>query len=85
MWRRMRNIIRAFLGLFIRMAEDPKLMLEQYIDDVRARIPTLRATAANVIATELKLVSYPRRLGRTQEVAFQPPLGAGLNQPIAKV
>lgn len=55
MWRRVRNIIRAFLGLFVRLAEDPKVMLEQYIDDVRSRIPTLRATAANVIATELKL------------------------------
>jgi phage shock protein A len=37
------------------MAEDPKVMLEQYIDDVRSRIPALRAAAANVIATELKL------------------------------
>jgi phage shock protein A len=37
------------------MAEDPKVMLEQYIDDVRSKIPTLRAAAANVIATELKL------------------------------
>lgn len=55
MWRRIRNVIRAFLGLFIRMAEDPKVMLEQYIDDVRAKIPALRATTANVIATELKL------------------------------
>lgn len=55
MLRRLRNVIRAFLGLFIRMAEDPKLMLEQYIDDVRAKIPTLRATVASVIATELKL------------------------------
>ena len=55
MWRRIRNVIRAFLGLFIRMAEDPRVMLEQYIDDVRAKLPTLRATAANVIATELKL------------------------------
>jgi phage shock protein A len=55
MLRRLRNVIRAFLGLFIRMAEDPKVMLEQYIDDVRSKIPTLRAAAANVIATELKL------------------------------
>jgi phage shock protein A len=55
MWRRLRNVVRAFLGLFIRMAEDPKVMLEQYIDDVRAKIPALRAAAANVIATELKL------------------------------
>ena len=55
MLRRLRNVIRAFLGLFIRMAEDPKVMLEQYIDDVRSKIPTMRATAANVIATELKL------------------------------
>jgi phage shock protein A len=55
MWRRLRNVIRAFFGLFIRMAEDPKVMLEQYIDDVRAKIPALRAAAANVIATELKL------------------------------
>ncbi len=55
MLRRLRNVIRAFLGLFIRMAEDPKVMLEQYIDDVRSKIPAMRATAANVIATELKL------------------------------
>lgn len=55
MLRRIRNIVRAFLGLFIRLAEDPKVMLEQYIDDMRAKIPTLRGTAANVIATELKL------------------------------
>ena len=55
MLRRIRNILRAFLGLFIRMAEDPRVMLEQYIDDVRAKIPTLRGTAANIIATELKL------------------------------
>lgn len=55
MLRRLRNVIRAFLGLFIRLAEDPKVMLEQYIDDVRSKIPTLRAAAANVIATELKL------------------------------
>ncbi|MGH2375662.1 MAG: PspA/IM30 family protein [bacterium] len=55
MLRRLRNVIRAFLGLFIRMAEDPKVMLEQYIEDVRSKIPAMRATAANVIATELKL------------------------------
>jgi phage shock protein A len=48
-------VVRAFLGLFIRMAEDPKVMLEQYIEDVRAKVPSLRATVANVIATELKL------------------------------
>jgi phage shock protein A len=55
MLRRLRNVFRAFLGLFIRMAEDPKVMLEQYIDDVRAKIPAMRSTAASVIATELKL------------------------------
>jgi phage shock protein A len=55
MLRRLRNVIRAFLGLFIRMAEDPKVMLEQYIDDVRSKIPAMRSTAASVIATELKL------------------------------
>jgi phage shock protein A len=55
MWRRIYNVVRAFFGLFVRLAEDPKVMLEQYIDDVRAKIPALRATAANVIATELKL------------------------------
>jgi phage shock protein A len=55
MLRRLRNVIRAFLGLFVRMAEDPKVMLEQYIDDVRSKIPTLRGATANVIATELKL------------------------------
>lgn len=64
MLRRIGNIIRAFLGLFIRMAEDPKLMLEQYIDDVRSKIPTLRATAANVIATELKLRAQIEELSR---------------------
>lgn len=72
MLRRLRNIIRAFLGLFIRLAEDPKVMLEQYIDDVRAKIPALRATTANVIATELKLKAQLEELeGQVRDLERQ--------------
>jgi phage shock protein A len=53
--RRLLNVLRSFVGLFIRSAEDPARMLEQYIDDMRMKVPALRASVAGVMATEIKL------------------------------
>lgn len=62
MLRRFWNVIRSFLGSLLRGAEDPELLLRQYIDDVRSKLPALRAIAADVVATEFQLQSQTERL-----------------------
>ena len=55
MWKRFVNVIRAFLGIFIRGMEDPEMMLQQYIDDMRSQVPKLNNTVAEVMKTEILL------------------------------
>ena len=55
MWKRFMNVIRSFLGLFIRGLEDPERMLQQYIDDMRSQVPKLNNTVAEVMKTEILL------------------------------
>ncbi len=55
MWKRIVNVIRAFIGMFVRSAEDPEMMLQQYIDDMRSQVPKLNNTVAEVIKTEILL------------------------------
>lgn len=62
MLRRFWMVIRSYFGLLLRGAENPELLLRQYIDDVRSKLPTLRAMAADVVATEFQLQSQVERL-----------------------
>ncbi len=62
MLRRFWAVIRSYFGLLLRGAEDPELLLRQYIDDVRSKLPTLRAMAADVVATEFQLQRQVERL-----------------------
>ncbi len=55
MLRRLWMVIRSFLGALLRRTEDPELLLRQYIDDMRAKVPKLRAAVAEVLATEYQL------------------------------
>jgi len=55
MWKRFVNVIRSFLGIFIRGLEDPERMLQQYIDDMRSQVPKLNNTVAEVMKTEILL------------------------------
>jgi phage shock protein A len=55
MFRRFLVAIRSFLGLFIRGLEKPEVMLQQYIDDMRAQVPKLNDTVAEVMKHEVLL------------------------------
>ena len=62
MFKRLWAVIRSFLGSLLRSAEDPELLLRQYIDDTRTKLPRLRATVAEVVATEIQLQKQVDRL-----------------------
>lgn len=55
MLQRLWTALRSIFGFFLRKVEDPELLLRQYIDDMRAKVPKLRATVAEVLATEVQL------------------------------
>jgi phage shock protein A len=56
--------IRSFLGLFIRGLEKPELMLQQYIDDLRAQVPKMNDTVAEVMKNEVLLRTQIERMER---------------------
>jgi len=46
MWARIKRIFRSFIGAFISIAEDPKLILEQNMRDMRDKIPEMNTGIA---------------------------------------
>lgn len=64
MLRRLWMVIRSFFGALLRRTEDPEMLLRQYIDDMRARVPKLRAAVAEVLATEYQLQQQAEHLQR---------------------
>lgn len=63
MLKRFWTVLRSFFGSLLRRAEDPELLLRQYIDDMRTKLPALRATVAEVVGTEIQLQKQVERLG----------------------
>jgi len=55
MWARLRAIFRAIFGWMIRSAEDPELLLTQYMDDLRAKVPQMNNRVAQVVAGEKEI------------------------------
>lgn len=64
MLRRLIAALRSFLGLFIRGLEKPEVMLQQYIDDMRAQVPKLNDTVAEVVKHEVLLRNRIEKLER---------------------
>lgn len=62
MFRRFMNVLRSFFGLFIRGMENPELLLQQYIDDMRAQVPKMNDTVAEVMKTEVLLRGQVEKL-----------------------
>jgi phage shock protein A len=60
-------VIRSFFGALLRRTEDPEMLLRQYIDDMRARVPKLRAAVAEVLATEYQLQQQAEHLRKQIE------------------
>src|SRR5438067_8783338 len=62
LWSRMKRSMRALFGGAIERTEDPELILQQTIRDMRDRIPDLNNSVAQVMATEKLLAKNKERL-----------------------
>lgn len=60
MWSRLKRLVRAIFGGMIESAEDPELILQQVIRDMRDKVPEMNNNVAQVVANE-------KLLGRTLE------------------
>lgn len=67
MWNRLVRVVRSFIGLFISMAEDPELILEQNIRDMNDQVPRMNESIAmvkaNVTLLEREEAKYKTDLG----------------------
>lgn len=52
MWNRLKRLFRSIFGGIIEKAEDPELILQQTIRDMRERVPQMQNNVAQVMATE---------------------------------
>jgi phage shock protein A len=62
LWSRMKRSMRALFGGIIEKTEDPELILQQTIRDMRDRVPELNNSVAQVMATEKLLAKNKERL-----------------------
>src|SRR6059058_2669420 len=62
LWTRMKRSMRALFGGILEKTEDPELILQQTIRDMRDRIPDLNNSVAQVMATEKLLAKNKERL-----------------------
>ena len=62
LWSRMKRSVRALFGGIIEKTEDPELILQQTIRDMRDRVPELNNSVAQVMATEKLLAKNKERL-----------------------
>src|SRR5260370_39984935 len=62
LWSRIKRSTRALFGGLVEKTEDPELILQQTIRDMRDRVPELNNSVAQVIATEKLLAKNKERL-----------------------
>jgi len=77
LWTRMKRSVRALFGGIIEKTEDPELILQQTIRDMRDRVPELNNNVANVMATERLLLKSKERL-ETQRVELDSKIRASV-------
>lgn len=61
-WRKLKRSVRAIFGGIVEKTEDPELILQQTIQDMRERIPELNNSVASVMATERLLARNKEKL-----------------------
>lgn len=61
-WARLKRSLRAMFGGLVEKTEDPELILQQTIRDMRDRVPELNNSVAQVMATEKLLAKNKERL-----------------------
>src|SRR5882762_7537703 len=62
LWSRVKRSMRALFGGLVEKTEDPELILQQTIRDMRDRVPELNNSVAQVMATEKLLAKNKERL-----------------------
>ena len=62
LWSRVKRSMRALFGGIVERTEDPELILQQTIRDMRDRVPELNNSVAQVMATEKLLARNKQRL-----------------------
>lgn len=66
MWNRFTRVIRSFVGMFISVAENPELILEQNIRDLNDQVPRMNESIAmvkaNVSLLEKEEAKYQREV-----------------------
>src|SRR6201990_3158581 len=62
LWMRFKRNVRAIFGGVMERTEDPELILQQTIRDMRARVPELNNAVSQVMATEKLLGKNKERL-----------------------
>jgi phage shock protein A len=77
LWTRLKRSMRAMFGGVIEKTEDPELILQQTIRDMRDRIPDLNNSVAQVMATEKLLAKNKERL-ETQVVDLDSKIKASI-------
>lgn len=68
MFQRFMMAVRSFFGLFVRGLENPELMLQQYMEDLRSQVPRLNNTVAEVMKME---VLQRDRVGKLEKAIAQ--------------
>lgn len=77
LWTRVKRSMRALFGGLIEKTEDPELILQQTIRDMRDRVPELNNSVAQVMATEKLLAKNKERL-ETQVVELDSKIRASV-------
>lgn len=62
LWSRVKRSVRSLFGGIVEKTEDPELILQQTIRDMRDRVPELNNSVAQVMATEKLLAKNKERL-----------------------
>src|SRR6195256_3251713 len=62
LWTRVKRSMRALFGGLVERTEDPELILQQTIRDMRDRVPELNNSVSQVMATEKLLAKSKERL-----------------------
>src|ERR671917_2527726 len=63
-WARLKRSLRALFGGIVEKTEDPELVLQQTIRDMRDRVPELNNSVAQVMATERLLAKNKDKLSQ---------------------
>lgn len=79
LWMRFKRNIRAVFGGVMERTEDPELILQQTIRDMRDRVPELNNSVSQVMATERLLAKNKERL-ETQVIDLDSKIKASVKQ-----